>query len=1014
MNEREKQKEIERMQIISDVTNTLTAMTHTPSKQNLNFSAFTNKNNFYTDQSGYRLKQIKAFKDRIKSETESKDDISTILRSHQIGSNSISRSTSLLRQRNNSISSLLPNISNAKTNRNVIESILKSKNDFPFCPHCPHCNEKYENKVLRDYIFELKEAKNIISKGCEYIINNSCLEKLDKIFKCTDPESLLLSEEDEIEFKRLKEKQIINFDEFLLEYKNNTNSTQSRNVYQIVSSFMNVLIEGDVEIEKIVPESMLIKLKDKLIAKGQLFDKMTDKISFDPEIESLFDGKTKEIISNLFRKKYLISLNELKKENEKLYANSSKRYLVLFLIFIQILAELYSDCKEKATLLYKFFVNFFAEQDKKWIYVVSKMKERVKFYKNLAKTILQQKHKNIEHIEDLNNVFFANKVTKENLQYHKNVISELLRLVNEKREMIYQLEAKISILEHELNFWVYDFENIKLDKRVREKRESMNVDDMIYNINEEMKHKNLSSVAKSLILNSDMYLILSGQRGYFYEQKKFYLSENRRLANVVNQKQMRKKYYKELLQEHKILYQREKDKHEEDVNFLRDRLACVKEEREAQTDVDIYKFNKLLKNNDLILIHKRLTQNKLTDMVEKVNYGCSKVKPLTKQSLMNLIPDLYVQKFNNDNEKEKQNLPKLNFDEFFLQFMTEKFKLQKLIRKHSEETISAILYYEKTDIRISLFKRFLGIDPKDKIYREVLDVYLILLQNLPMSFAKLFYDKNYLSYLMDTNYCFEILHNRLGFYNILLSLKDLIILNSNIYDPNTKEIIHLSNDKKREYYYLNRFAEKSIVFFNDLIIDSKNNVKQKDITTILQNIQDANAIFNLQRDTCIDILSKNFKVDLKSNTIELDSFLEFFVNKMVFRMQVFEFCEITFSGILIIFQSIEKKINKILIEIDIQNGLIYYKDFELILMKLINNNELRWKLPSYFSEACGTETRDFIAKEELVSFVMNSRDLLSILFMSNAAEILPNEKDKKSNEKDKKSSIHEENSPKNE
>ena len=59
----------------------------------------------------------------------------------------------------------------------------------------------------------------------------------------------------------------------------------------------------------------LFKLKDKLIAKGQLFDKMTDKISFDPEIESLFDGKTKEIISNLFRKKYLISLNELKKIN---------------------------------------------------------------------------------------------------------------------------------------------------------------------------------------------------------------------------------------------------------------------------------------------------------------------------------------------------------------------------------------------------------------------------------------------------------------------------------------------------------------------------------------------------------------------------------------------------------------------------------------------------------------------------------------------------------------------------
>ena len=698
----EKLKEQERMQIISDVSKTMSVLSNTPIKNQFNFSVFGNKNNFYTDQSGFKIRQLKAFKDRIKNETDSKDEGSTVLRSKR-GSISISRSMSVLPNHNNS-SSFLPNISSS--NRQT-ESILKQKNDFPFCPYCSHCQNKFDSKLLNDYLFEIKDAKNIISKGCEYIINNSCLEKLDKIFKCTEPESLLLSEEDEMELKRLKEKQVINFDDFLLEYKNSTNSVQNRNVYKIVSTFMNVLIDGDIKLESLVPNSLLKKLEERLLAKGQLYDKMTDKLSFDPEIEALFDGKTKEIISTLFRKKYLLSMKELKKENEKQYSASSRRFLMLFLIFVQILGEIYTDCKEKATLLYKFFVNFFAEQDKKWIYVVSKMKERVKFYKNLAKTILQQKNKNIEHVEDINNVFFANKVTKENLQYHKNVISELLRLVNEKREMIYQLDAKVSILEHELNFWIYDFENIKLDNRIREKRESMNVTEMIGNINEEMKHKNLPSVAKSLILNSDMYLILSGQRGYFYEQKKFYLSENRRLANVVNQKQMRKKYYKELLKEHKILFQKEKDKHEEDVNFLRDKLSCVKEEKETQTDVDLYKFNKLLKNNDLILIHKRLTQNKLTDMVEKVHYGCSKVKPLAKQSLMNLIPDLYAQKYSNDNEKEKENLPKLNFDEFFLQFMTDKFKLQKLIRKHSEETISAVLYYEKSDQRISLFKRFL-------------------------------------------------------------------------------------------------------------------------------------------------------------------------------------------------------------------------------------------------------------------------------------------------------------------
>jgi hypothetical protein len=72
--------------------------------------------------------------------------------------------------------------------------------------------------------------------------------------------------------------------------------------------------------------------------------------------------------------------------------------------------------------------------------------------------------------------------------------------------------------------------------------------------------------------------------------------------------------------------------------------------------------------------------------------------------------------------------------------------------------------------------------------------------------------------------------------------------------------------------------------------------------------------------------------------------------------------------------------------------LIYYKEFEVILMKLINNNEIRWKLPNYFNDACGSDSRDFISKEELVSFVMNSKDLLSILFLRNNEEVEMNEK----------------------
>ena len=216
-----------------------------------------------------------------------------------------------------------------------------------------------------------------------------------------------------------------------------------------------------------------------------------------------------------------------------------------------------------------------------------------------------------------------------------------------------------------------------------------------------------------------------------------------------------------------------------------------------------------------------------------------------------------------------------------------------------------------------------------------------------------------------------------------------------MYEYTSKEMVNVaSQQKKMEYYYLNRFAEKSIVYFNSLVQLSKNNVRESNLMYLVTSIVEANAVLGLDREKCVDVLKRNFKVDEKRNVIELDSFLEFFVNKVVFKIQVYEYCEFVFKGLVMIYQNIEKKINHVLIELNISDGLIYYKEFEVILMKLINNNEIRWKVPNYFNDACGSDSRDFISKEELVSFVMNSKDLLSILFLRNNEEVEMNEKKK--------------------
>jgi len=148
-----------------------------------------------------------------------------------------------------------------------------------------------------------------------------------------------------------------------------------------------------------------------------------------------------------------------------------------------------SECKEKAVLLYRVFKLFFVEQEKKWTVITNHMKEKIHYYKELAKTVIQQKNKHIGKLETINDVLFSNKVSIENLQNHKNLIKDLLNVINEKRDQIYLLTSENEILNKELSFWVYDFENLKLDNSIREKLKELNMPKMVQNVNDEMSHK---------------------------------------------------------------------------------------------------------------------------------------------------------------------------------------------------------------------------------------------------------------------------------------------------------------------------------------------------------------------------------------------------------------------------------------------------------------------------------------------------------------------------------------------
>jgi hypothetical protein len=166
-----------------------------------------------------------------------------------------------------------------------------------------------------------------------------------------------------------------------------------------------------------------------------------------------------------FRKTSKSKVSDNSSEEDTYQVN--KKFLILFLIFLQILSEISMECKERAVLLYKFFKLYFVELEKKWTFSFERLREKIKYYKELCKAVIQQKNKFLEKIETINNIIFSNNLTSENLLQHKKLIQDLLGIIKEKREEIYLLKSNIEIIEKEMKFWIYDFESIKLSKEIK-------------------------------------------------------------------------------------------------------------------------------------------------------------------------------------------------------------------------------------------------------------------------------------------------------------------------------------------------------------------------------------------------------------------------------------------------------------------------------------------------------------------------------------------------------------------
>ena len=102
---------------------------------------------------------------------------------------------------------------------------------------------------------------------------------------------------------------------------------------------------------------------------------------------------------------------------------------------------------------------------------------------------IQNKDSDVSFLQKLNEVLVSTKMTEENLNNHKLIIQTLINVTNKKREEIFIMNSKVEIAEKELKFWIYDFDKIKTNKKIREELAKVHVDKLRNNLNEELKHK---------------------------------------------------------------------------------------------------------------------------------------------------------------------------------------------------------------------------------------------------------------------------------------------------------------------------------------------------------------------------------------------------------------------------------------------------------------------------------------------------------------------------------------------
>jgi hypothetical protein len=220
-------------------------------------------------------------------------------------------------------------IQNNKTD--VVKNILNNKNTDYYCPICEHCNKI--NDVNLDKHLQLREVKEIIKKSFYFILNNfetdvNYMEyMLDNKYekeKYNQKNNFInnnnnninndnhdennFNKKNEIENNHGKERQKYSFNLDLI-FKNYNISIKDKKTSKTLVRFMDALLESKIAVDYITSDETYEKLKDCLIAQGTAFSQIKGNLTFDQELDQMFDKDVKEKIRKIFESNIFILKN---------------------------------------------------------------------------------------------------------------------------------------------------------------------------------------------------------------------------------------------------------------------------------------------------------------------------------------------------------------------------------------------------------------------------------------------------------------------------------------------------------------------------------------------------------------------------------------------------------------------------------------------------------------------------------------------------------------------------------